>query len=326
MQAAIKRWVRPVALPLLHCWQWVHDYTLGKLREHRVSRDRRKILRDGTVILKDVHGMRFILYPFDRPNLFSLFRRSSDVREFEAIPRLVQAGDIAFDVGAHAGIYSVLLSRLCGPNGRVWAFEPVPDTYWRLRETLALNRCDNVIPVRAAVFEKNGVAKMNLFEPEHSEWNTFGEPSFFTPEGIPIPPRQSMVVPARSLDDFCEAAQIKRVNFMKVDVEGFECSVFRGAERLLKEHRVDYICFEISKGPLKSAGIESRGVFDALKAHGYAAYRFDRQTARFQGPVQDTSESWTNFFASWKDLSNLEPADHVPDQRREEASASLSLQ
>ena len=325
MLAAIKRWVRPVALPLLHCWQWVHDYTLGKLREHRVSRDCRKILRDGTVILKDVHGMRFILYPFDRPNLFSLFRRSSDAKEFEAIPRLVQAGDTAFDVGAHAGIYSVLLSRLCGPSGRVWAFEPVPETYWRLRETLALNRCDNVIPVRAAVFEKNGVAKMNLFEPEHSEWNTFGEPSFLTPEGVPIPPRQSMEVQARSLDDFCEAAQIKRVNFMKVDVEGFECSVFRGAERLLKEHRVDYICFEISKGPLKSAGIESRAVFETLKAYGYAAYCFDMKTARFQGPVQDTTESWTNFFASWKDLSNLEPPNHATDQRREETSASLSL-
>ena len=113
---------------------------------------------------------------------------------------------------------------------------------------------------------------------------------------------------------------------MKVDVEGFECSVFRGAERLLREHRVDYICFEISKGPLKSAGIESRSVFEALKAHGYAAYCFDRKTARFQGPVQDTSESWTNFFASWKDLSNLDAADHAPDQRREGASASLSLQ
>ena len=108
MEKGIKRWVRPVALPLLHCWQWLHDYSLGKLREHRENRDRRKTLRkilhDGTVILKDVNGMRFILYPFDRPNVLSLFRRGSDVAEFEAIPRLVQPGDIAFDVGAHAGI------------------------------------------------------------------------------------------------------------------------------------------------------------------------------------------------------------------------------
>ena len=83
---------------------------------------------------------------------------------------------------------SVLLSRLCGPNGHVWAFEPVPETYWRLRETLALNRCDNVIPVRAAVFEKNGVAKMNLFEPEHSEWNTFGELILLHAGGSPHTP------------------------------------------------------------------------------------------------------------------------------------------
>ena len=164
MATAIKRWVRPVALPLLHCWQWLHDYSLGILRGNPEDRARREILRDGTVILKDILGIRFVLYPWDGPNLLYLFRRAADVGEFKAIPRLVKSGDIAFDVGAHAGIYSVLLSHLCGPTGRVWAFEPVPDTYWRLRETLALNRCDNVIPVRAAVFEKNGVAKMNLFD------------------------------------------------------------------------------------------------------------------------------------------------------------------
>ena len=113
---------------------------------------------------------------------------------------------------------------------------------------------------------------------------------------------------------------------MKVDVEGFEVSVFRGAERLLKEHRVDYICFEISKGPLKSAGIESRSVFEALEAHGYSSYELDKATGAFRGPIHDTSEHWTNIFASWKDLSNLEAADQAPDYRHEGASTPLRLQ
>ena len=108
------------------------------------------------------------------------------------------------------------------------------------------------------------------------------------------------------MDQFCETERIERINFLKVDVEGFELSVLRGAERLLKEHRVDYICFEISKEPLKGAGVESRKVFAALESHGYQAYRFDKTSGSLQGPIQDTSEDWTNFFASWRNLSRLE--------------------
>jgi FkbM family methyltransferase len=307
MNSAIKRWVRPVGLPCLRGWQWLHDVFLGELRKYegklREYRERREILSGATVVMQDTHGMRFVLYPFDRPKLFSLFRRSSDLAEFEAITELVRPGDVAFDIGANVGLYAVQLSRLCGPAGHVWAFEPAPDTYWRLRETLALNRCANVSPVQGAVCNEDGTVRMGLFGPEFSEWNSIGNHLMHTEQGSPVSPQKSIEVPAITLDKFCEANGIDRINFLKVDVEGFECSVFRGAQRLLTEHRVDYICFEISKEPLKGAGIESRDVFVALGAHGYAAYRYDRKTNRFDGPIEDTPELWMNFFASWKDLS-----------------------
>lgn len=326
MTSAIRRWVRPVALPCLHGWQWLHDVSLGKLREYqdklREYRERREILSGATVVMQDTHGMRFVLYPFDRSKLFSLFRRSSDLAEFEVIPALVCQGDIVFDIGANVGLYTVELSRLCGPTGHVWAFEPVPDTYWRLRETLALNRCDNVSPIQGAVSDEDGAARMGLFEPQFAEWNSIGNHLMHTAEGTPVVPRRSVEVPAITLDRFCEVNRIERVKFMKVDVEGFEYSVFRGAQRLLKEHRVDYICFEISKEPLKGAGVESRNVFAALEAHGYAAYQYDRKANRFHGPIQDTSELWMNFFASWKELSNLEITNCARSGRQEARMAS----
>jgi hypothetical protein len=74
---------------------------------------------------------------------------------------------------------------------------------------------------------------------------------------------------------------------------------------LLRERRVDYICFEISQEPLKGAGVSSRSSFEALEAHGYLAYRFDEANGCFHGPIQDTSEYWVNFYASWIDLSQI---------------------
>jgi FkbM family methyltransferase len=298
---AIKDWFRPFVLPGVHGWQWLHDYCRRKLPGYR---DRRRLLRDGTAILKDVHGTRFVLYPWDRRNLLDMVSRIYDATEFQVIPRLVKHGDVAFDVGAHAGIYSVLLSRLCGSSGRVHAFEPVHDTYWRLRETLALNRCDNVVPVEKAVCNRDGVVQMNLFEAHNSEWNSLGTPMMDGPNGTRVSPSFHIEVGAVTLDQFCSSERIERIHFLKVDVEGFELAVFQGADRLLREHRIDCICFEISKEPLRGAGVESRQVFKILADHGYLAYRFDGSLGRFQGPIHDTSESWANFFASRADLSD----------------------
>lgn len=296
--------IRSLGRPLLHVWQRRRDAWRTTSYARELERDRRNILSHATPIVQDIHGCRFVVYPFDRPNLPNLARRVADVSDFEAIPRLVRPGDMAFDVGANIGIYSVLLSQLCGATGRVWAFEPVPDTYWRLRETLVLNRCVNVAAVQSAVCEKDGVARLNLFDPEFSEWNTLGTPAIRR-EGSLISPHESIDVPACTLDEFCSREKIERVNFLKVDVEGFELAVFRGADRLLKEGRVDYLCFEISQEPLKGAGIESRQVFEFLKTHGYSSYRLDRATGKFCGPIRDTSEEWMNFYASAQDLTNF---------------------
>lgn len=303
MKEAIKRRIRPFVLPCIHGWQWLHDYTVRNVGDYR---DRRRVLRGNTIVAEDVHGTRFVLYPWDRPNSHYLYRHPNDAAGFQVIPRMVRPGDTAFDVGANIGIYSVLLSRLCGPTGRVWAFEPVADTYWRLRETLALNRCENVFPTQAAMCDRQGSVRMNLFEPQYAELNSLGIRSVTSVTGRPVSPCQSVEVPAHALDQFCDAKQIERINFLKVDVEGFELSVFRGAELMLREHRVDYICFEISKEALRASSVEASAVIRTLEAHGYVTYRLDGTTKRFQGPIQDTWESWANFFASYRDLSNLE--------------------
>jgi len=303
MTSLIKRWGRPVALPFLHWWQWFYDYSRGKLREYLEAN---QTVPDEAVILQDIHGIRFVLYPFDKLNRQNLVRRTADVKELQIIPSLVQSGDTAIDIGANAGLYAVLLSRLCGQTGHVWAFEPVPDTYWRLRETLVLNRCENVVPVQSAICEAPGCVKMNLFEQQFAEWNSLAGMSMHAADGTQIFPRQSVDVVANSLDSFCEEEHIDHINFLKVDVEGFELAVFRGAQRLLRDHRIDYICFEISREPLKNAGVESRMVFEALELHGYRTYRFDQNLAKFQGPIEDTSALWENFFATWKNIGPLD--------------------
>ena len=130
----------------------------------------------------------------------------------------------------------------------------------------------------------------------------------------PVTPTQSAIVRAYTLDEFCKTEGIERIHLLKVDVEGFELAVFRGADRLLAEHRVDYICFEIFQPALKDAGLKSRDVFAALEAHGYEVFCFNPTAGAFQGPILDTAEELNNFFASWRDLSRLDASAHASQE------------
>ena len=272
------------------------------LARRNEARERRDIIERASFVLEGDDDIRFMVYPWDRPRMLQLLHGTFDAAEFAAIARLVHEGDLAFDVGANIGKYSVLLSRICGQSGRVWAFEPVPDTYWRLRETLALNRCDNVTTVQAAMCHKSGKIDINLFAPEYCGWNSIGLPEMITPTGKRVSPDKSVEVPSLTIDEFCDSNGIDKIDFLKVDVEGFEAHVFQGAARMLREHRVGCVCFEVSKAPLKASATSSRAIFEILESFGYRAYGFDESHSKFYGPVQDTDEYYANFYASTLDL------------------------
>ena len=247
--------------------------------------------------------MRRIAYQWDKPDLARLLLMREEEEQRKAISLLVKPGDTVVDVGAHIGRFSFLASQLVKANGHVYSFEATPETCWHLRENMVLNRCQNVHVENTAVCEKNGTVKLNLFPNGYSSWNSLGFYSMPCKEDLRIAPSASVDVCGCTLDSICSRLQIGRVNFLKVDVEGFEKHVFLGARDLLRNRRVDCICFEISQEPLAGVGIAAREVFDVLGELGYGAYRYEPETESFRGPVTDSTEYWANYFASFRDLS-----------------------
>lgn len=257
---------------------------------------------EAPAMVEDALGFRFVLQAYERANAMVLLEREHDRALYAAMKRLISAGDVVFDVGAHIGEISVLAARLCGARGKVIAFEPVAESCARLRENLKLNVCTNVQVEPLAIGEHAGRVTMNVFPAEFSAWSSRGEPKYAGADGVPVAQSARVEVACTTLDEFCAAHGIARVNFLKADVEGYERDVFRGAARMLGERRIDLICFEISQIPLKGAGRTAGEVFQELEAAGYAAYRYDEKKDRFEGPVRDSKEIWTNYFASWKKL------------------------
>ena len=135
----------------------------------------------------------------------------------------VAAGSTVFDVGANIGLSAIEFSRAAGPGGKVIAFEPHPDTAARLRGNLAQNRLDNVSIIQAAVGSAPG--QVTFHESAH--------PTLSSASVIPRDLIRSFDVPVTTVDIAWVDAGKPVVSALKIDVEGGELDVLKGARELL---------------------------------------------------------------------------------------------
>lgn len=136
--------------------------------------------------------------------------------------KMIKERDIVFDIGAHAGFYTLLASLLVGPGGKVFSFEPLPRNLFYLKEHLRLNCIQNVTIIEAAVADFNG---MTNFAESPNHW-----------EGH-ISLQGELKIKAVSLDKLLEKDEISIPNHMKIDVEGAELLVLTGAKSILDNYR-----------------------------------------------------------------------------------------
>jgi FkbM family methyltransferase len=144
--------------------------------------------------------------------------------EVELFRQVVRPGDVVVEVGANFGAHTVFLAQQVGPEGLVLAFEPQRIVFQVLCANIALNSIPNVSCLHQAVGAENGSIKVPPLD--YSRTNNFGGLALGAYEvGEPVP-----VVP---LDGF----QLKRCNFLKVDVEGMEEQVLRGAVQTIERFK-----------------------------------------------------------------------------------------
>ena len=177
----------------------------------------------------------------------------------------VAANEVALDVGANIGWYSVLLDRLSAPGARVLAFEPDPESYRLLRTNLQANRAERVTALNVALGDKPGVALLHRYRDSNNGRHTLldGNTSGGTVE-----------VPVETLKSVWERQQLgaRLVALLKIDVEGFECLVLRGAGDLLQRCR--RVLLEYSPEGLKLSGLQPAAIIDLLVAAGLEARVF----------------------------------------------------
>ncbi|MEB3367550.1 FkbM family methyltransferase [Saccharopolyspora mangrovi] len=161
--------------------------------------------------------------------------------ELRGLPQLVRAGDICFDIGAAYGMYSFSLAQLVGSSGAVYSFEPQPKPRRVLRTGIRASGLDNVHVMGAAVGDRPGELEMALpvkfgIAPIHGHAHVNDGVRQDRPNSA-FTRTRSWPTPIRSVDEFCAENSVPRVDFMKIDVEGFEPTVIAGARDIIEANR-----------------------------------------------------------------------------------------
>lgn len=181
----------------------------------------------------------------------------------------LREGMIVFDVGANIGELTLLFSRFVGA-GDVHAFEPSRECFERLSAVCQAANLRNVHLNQCALAEAEGVRRLHVFDATHLSWNSLARRPLEN-YGINVPLPTIEKVNATTIDVYCAGHGVECIDLLKIDVEGAEFEVMRGAEKLLRERRVACIAFEFGQATF-DMGNAPRDIADYLKKLNYRVH------------------------------------------------------
>ena len=169
---------------------------------------------------------------------------------------IVRKGDVVLDVGANMGLTARIFSRLVGPGGKVFAFEPDPKTAELLRHNV--RHFPQCVVTTAAVSEKPGQATF------HVHPTSIAGSSLVSFKDC----QDTITVPCVSMDQFIEDNKIGRIALVKIDVEGGESLVLKGFSKTLQQSPKLPLIIEFAPDNLRNAGITPDEFFKQLRDAG----------------------------------------------------------
>lgn len=182
------------------------------------------VLTLGKGISRSINGVK-IIFPV---RYFRFFESDYEKENFEIFKQHLKEGDVILDIGAHIGLQSINMSKFSGHTGRVFSFEPTPDTFSILTETVRLNHLTNRISlVNKAVSYEKGQTTFNSSTAGVSNsivnYNSTSDHNKITVDVI-------------SVDLFVKEVNLSKVDFIKIDAEGVEFDVLRGAKETIEKY------------------------------------------------------------------------------------------
>lgn len=184
--------------------------------------------------------------------------------QLETMKKIVKEGDFVVDVGANIGFYTLILAKLVGDEGKVFAFEPHPMNVSLLKKNIKANNYENVIVIERAI--SNEKKNMKLYIDNQSI-------ACSSLVCLTDSHDTNIIVEVNTLDNYFK---YMKINFMKIDVEGFEGHVIEGSKKIIKNNNVK-IMTEICPPALEGSGFGQENYLKLLKEQGFNLYNINEK-------------------------------------------------
>lgn len=193
-----------------------------------------------------------------------------ELAETAFVSRWLRPGMTVLDVGANQGYYTLLASQKVGSAGRVISFEPAPREKKALQIHKRLNRCKNVSIHQCAMGKNETEENLLVVQGRETGCNSLRPP---------IVPSETSALRVRvtRLDDWLSRQRIDHVDFIKLDVEGGELDVLRGAEQLLQRKPRPVILAEVQDVRTEPWGYRAREVLELLAKREYQWFQLTQE-------------------------------------------------
>lgn len=202
---------------------------------------------------------------------FKYFENDYELNNINFINNYVKKDAVIIDIGAHIGLLSVILAQKAGPKGKVYAFEPTPSTFAVLEETVRINQQQQVVtPVNAAVAGENGKAVFYVTDIAAHNSNSLADNkrNYGNERGVEV----DLV----SVDSFKASQRLAKIDFIKIDAEGAEYAVLKGATSVLTADR-PHILLALHPFAISNFGDHLSDIWDFVKKMNYQVFYMSKE-------------------------------------------------
>jgi len=209
--------------------------------------------------------------------------------------QILREGDTFLDIGANVGYYTLIAAKRVGETGRVYAFEPDPESFAILERNLRINGLSNVTAEQKAVSSGKGILTLYIAPRNKADHRIYKDGDYVA----------TVKVDAVSLDDYFKGND-RPIHAVKIDTQGAEVLILRGMENLLRRNPDAVIFIEFWPHGLKGLGNTGRELLDILKAHDLQIFDLGATSADItELAVADESRLLADFTLENRKFTNL---------------------
>jgi FkbM family methyltransferase len=212
------------------------------------------VSRPSGSVLTEINGVQFDLDLREVIDASLYYSGTFESDAEKVIASVVRPAMVAVDIGANIGYHTFGLAKLVGPDGLVVAVEPTAYAFEKLQRNLQLNKFANIRPVKVGLADRDKGEVQALFRSSY-RLDGRGDVNIET-------------IRVLTLDTLVREQQLERLDFIKMDVDGYEAKVFAGAEGVLQRFR-PYLFFEFGPRGIREQGDDPEALLHLLWGLGY---------------------------------------------------------